>query len=170
MSHSAASPLGAPRIGLGWDLHRLETGRACVLGGLTIPCPVGPIGHSDADVLLHALCDALLGAAGLDDLGTLFSDKDPKWKDAPSTQFLHESLSLLAEQGLHPLSVDAVLRCDRPKIQAHRPAIREKLSALLSLPISRVNLKGKTLEGSQTGPETIEAQVVVLLGETQSGK
>ncbi len=157
-------PSQAPRIGLGWDLHRLEAGKDCVLGGVTIPCQVGPVGHSDADVLLHALCDALLGAAGLDDLGTLFPDTDSKWKGAPSTRFLEESLRLLEDKGLRPLSVDAVLHCDRPKIQTHRPAIRKQLSTLLSLPLSRVNLKGKTLEGSRIGPETIEAQVIVLLG------
>ncbi len=156
---------GLPRIGLGWDLHRLAKGRECILGGIEIPCPVGPIGHSDADVLLHALCDALLGAAGMDDLGTLFPDTESQWQGVPSTRFLEETLRLLKQQGLRPLSVDAVLRCDRPKLQPHRRAIREHLSQLLSLPVSRINLKGKTLEGSQTGPETLEAQVIVLLEE-----
>jgi len=158
-------PSSIPRVGLGWDLHRLAPGRPCILGGIRIASPVGPVGHSDADVLLHALCDALLGAAGLDDLGTLFPDTDPQWKDTPSTRFVEEALRLLETKGLHPLSLDAVLRCDRPKIRPHRSAIREQLAGLLSLPPDRVNLKGKTLEGSSSGPETIEAQVIVLLGE-----
>jgi 2-C-methyl-D-erythritol 2,4-cyclodiphosphate synthase len=103
----------------------------------------------------------------LEDLGTLFPDTDPQWKGVPSTTFLEETLKSIARENLRVFSVDAVLHCDRPKIQPHRQEIRERLSQLLSLPLDRVNLKGKTLEGSQTGPETIEAQVIVLLGGSE---
>jgi len=155
----------APRIGLGWDRHALAAGRPCVLGGLTLDCPLGPVGHSDGDVLLHALTDALLGAAGLDDLGTLFPDTDPNWKDAPSTRFLAEAMALLAQRQLRPLSVDCVVICEQPRLAPHRAALREHLATLLKLPLDRVNLKGKTTEGGQPDAlAAMEVQAVVLVG------
>ncbi len=154
----------APRIGLGWDRHRLEAGRPCRLGGVDLDCPVGPAGHSDGDAVLHALTDALLGAAGLDDLGSLFPDTDPAWKDADSAAFLTEALRQLGERGLRPLSADLVVICDRPKIAPARPRIRAALAALLDLPLDRVNLKGKTTEGGDGG--RVDVQAVVLVGSS----
>ncbi len=152
----------APRIGLGWDRHRLEQGRPCVLGGVRLDSALGPAGHSDGDAVLHALTDALLGAAGLDDLGTLFPDTDPSWKDADSGQFLTEALRRLEDRDLRPLSVDLVLICDQPKIAPARAAIRRSLAERLRLPLDRVNLKGKTTEGGRA--DRIDVQAVVLVG------
>ena len=154
-----------PRIGIGTDLHRLVHGRPCILGGLTLDCPVGPEGHSDGDALLHALCDGLLGAAGMDDLGTLFPDTDPRWKDAPSTLFLEETLRLLAKAGMKPVSVDLVIHCDRPRIGPYRARLRQELARTLGLEVSRINLKGKSLEETYHGPEAIEVTAVVLVSE-----
>lgn len=151
----------APRVGLGWDRHRLEPGRPCVLGGVRLECPVGPVGHSDGDAVLHALTDALLGAAGLDDLGTLFPDTDPAWRDADSRRFLRAALALLAARGLRPVSVDLVVVTDRPRLAPHRAAIRAALAAELALPLDRVNLKGKTSEGGP--PDLLEAQAAVIV-------
>ena len=158
--------MNAPRIGIGTDLHRLVPGRPCILGGQKIDCPVGPEGHSDGDALLHALCDALLGAAGLEDLGTLFPDHDPRFKDAASTLFLEETLERLHKMGMKPVSVDLVIHCDRPRIGPHRTQLRQALSQALGLEISRVNLKGKSLESTNQGPERIEVIAVVLVTES----
>lgn len=155
------APDSLPRIGLGWDRHALVAGRPCILGGIEIPNDCGPSGHSDADVLLHALCDALLGAAGLDDLGSLFRDDDPKWKGAASVRFVETAMSLLRERQLCVASADMVVICDTPKLSPHREAMRENLAALLDLPKDRVNLKGKTTEGGSSG--SIEVHAVVLL-------
>ena len=154
-------PRETPRVGIGWDRHRLEAGRPCVLGGVTIPGTVGPVGHSDADAVLHALTDALLGAAGLDDLGTLFPDHDARWKDASSMAFLREALGLLRQRALAPASVDLVVVCDAPRIGPHRQEIRAHLAGELGLPTDRVNLKGKSTEGAGGG--WIECTAVALL-------
>ena len=149
------------RIGLGWDRHRLESGRPCLLAGVELDCPVGPIAHSDGDVVLHAVTDALLGAAGLDDLGTLFSDQDPRWENAASSQFLQEAMRLLQEKDLAPASIDIVIVCDQPRIGPHRAVLREHLAKLLTLPFDRVNLKGKSTEGGDSN--CIEVQAVALI-------
>ncbi|MFK5956300.1 MAG: 2-C-methyl-D-erythritol 2,4-cyclodiphosphate synthase [Planctomycetota bacterium] len=154
-------PDSVPRIGLGWDRHSLVENRPCILGGVPIPNAVGPSGHSDADVLLHALCDALLGAAGLDDLGTMFPDAEPQWKGAASTQFVEAAMKLLRAKKLQVASADLVVICDTPKLSPHRDVIRENLAQMLELPVDRVNLKGKTTEGGSGG--AIEVQAVVLL-------
>jgi 2-C-methyl-D-erythritol 2,4-cyclodiphosphate synthase len=161
-------PQSAPRIGLGTDRHRLVNGRPCILGGVTIDCQVGPFGHSDADAVLHAVCDALLGAAGLDDLGTLFPDTDPQWKDASSVDLLADVLAQLNAQSLQPLSLDIAVHCNRPKIGPYRAAIRANLSNWLGLPVDRVNIKGKTLEGIDADREYVDVTAVVLL-TTQAG-
>ncbi len=166
------SPLDMlPRIGLGWDRHAVAAGTPCVLAGIEIDCPVGPVGHSDADVILHALTDALLGAAGLDDIGTLFPDTDPRWQGAPSSEFLDAATKLLADSGMRVISADMVVICDVPRLAPHRAAMRENLAKLLELPVDRVNLKGKTTEGSSTnGQGAIEVQAIVMLkGVTPSG-
>jgi 2-C-methyl-D-erythritol 2,4-cyclodiphosphate synthase len=155
-------PNDTPRIGLGWDRHRMEAGRPCVLGGVSIEAPAGPSGHSDGDAVLHALTDAVLGAAGLDDLGTLFPDTDPQWKGADSATFLQAAVHKAQEAGQRIASADLVVVCDRPKIGSHRAKIRERLGELLGLPVSRVNLKGKTTEGGD-GEDCLEVTAVVLL-------
>lgn len=157
-------PADLPRIGLGTDCHRLVAGRPCRLGGVLFEdCPVGPQGHSDADAVLHALTDALLGAAGLDDLGTLFPDTDPQWKGADSRQLLAAALELVHARGLRCWSADLTVHCDRPRIGPRRAEIRAVLAAALDLPIDRVNLKGKTREGLAS-EEAVDVYAVVLLG------
>lgn len=137
----------APRIGLGIDVHRLERGRRCVLGGLELPGELGPSGHSDGDAILHAVCDACLGAAGLDDLGTLFSDKDPRNLGRDSREFCVETMRRLGDAKLRVISLDVVVECERPKIAPHRAALRASLAELFAIDSSRVNVKGKTAEG-----------------------
>ncbi|MBL8727484.1 MAG: 2-C-methyl-D-erythritol 2,4-cyclodiphosphate synthase [Planctomycetes bacterium] len=155
-----------PRIGLGIDVHRLEPGRPCVLGGIRFESATGPIGHSDGDAVLHAACDAVLGAAGLDDLGTLFSDKDPKHRDRASADFCTAAMRLVRERGLRVLSLDAVVETEAPRLAPHRLAMRERIAALFELPVDRVNVKGKTGEKVDAigRGEALRATVVALLG------
>ena len=155
------------RIGIGQDRHRLAAGRKLVLGGVLIPHDKGLVGHSDADVLLHAIADALLGAAGLDDIGTLFPDRDPRFAGADSSDLTTQVMAAVAEVGLAPISVDCVLTTDEPKIAPHRAAIRRSLAALLDLPEDAVNVKAKTTEGA--GPDgTIDATAVALLAPSRT--
>ena len=112
------------RCGIGYDLHRLEAGRKLIIGGLELPFDKGPVGHSDGDVLAHALCDALLGAAGLGDIGTHFPDTDPKWKGADSLQFLEHAAKLLDEKNFSIEHVDAVVITEKPKLGPHFPRMR----------------------------------------------
>lgn len=135
------------RIGLGFDLHRLVEGRPCILGGIELPHPKGPQGHSDGDAVLHAVTDALLGAAGLDDIGTLFPDTDPRWKGSDSKTLLGSALEKVHAKGLRPISLDLVIATEGPRIAPHRPAMRASIAELCGLEVDRVNLKGKTLEG-----------------------
>lgn len=135
------------RIGLGFDLHRLEAGRPCMLGGIELPHPTGPLGHSDGDAVLHALADAVLGAAGLDDLGTLFSDKDPRWKGADSAALLGECVARVHAAGWRVENVDIVIATEGPRIAPHRAAMRARIAALLGVAADAVNVKGKSLEG-----------------------
>ena len=155
-----------PRIGLGIDVHRLEPGRPCMLAGVALPSPVGPVGHSDGDAVLHAACDAVLGAAGLDDLGTLFSDKDPQNRGRASADFCTATMQRIRERHLRVLTMDVVVETELPKLQPHRQAMRERLAALFVLPVDRVNLKGKTGEKVDAigRGEALRATVVVLLG------
>lgn len=162
MTNSAPPHHDIPRIGLGWDRHRLVAGRPCTLGGLDFESTTGPDGHSDGDALLHALCDALLGAAGLDDLGTMFPDTDPLWRDAPSRVFVEAAIAALAERKLRVWSADLVVICDHPKLSPRRTELRAHLAAMLDLPSDRVNVKGKTTEGCDS--DWLEAQAVVLVG------
>ncbi len=136
-----------PRIGIGYDLHRTAAGRPLVLGGVRIPCDFGLAGHSDADVVLHAICDALLGAAALGDIGEHFPDDDPRWKDADSRILLRSVFESVRAAGLEPAQVDVVIHAERPKLREHKPRIRESVAALLSLPLERVSIKATTNEG-----------------------
>lgn len=155
-----------PRIGLGIDVHRLEPGRRCVLGGVGFPdATAGPVGHSDGDALLHAACDAVLGAAGLDDLGTLFSDRDPAHHGRDSAEFCAEVMARIRAAGLRVVSLDAVVETERPKLAPARAALRARLAELFALPVERVNVKGKTGEKVDAigRGEALRATVVALL-------
>jgi 2-C-methyl-D-erythritol 2,4-cyclodiphosphate synthase len=134
------------RSGIGYDLHRLAEGRKLILGGVELPFPKGPVGHSDGDALAHALCDALLGAAGLGDIGTHFPDTDPKWKDVSSLRFLEHIRDLLAGRGFRIVHIDAIVIAEKPKLGPHFPAMREALAKSLGIAPSTINLKAKTNE------------------------
>ncbi|MEZ5964334.1 MAG: 2-C-methyl-D-erythritol 4-phosphate cytidylyltransferase [Planctomycetota bacterium] len=164
---AAGMDLGAtPRIGLGIDLHRLEPGRRCVLAGVEIESDVGPVGHSDGDAVLHAITDAILGAAGEPDLGTLFSDSDPRNAGRDSADFCREAVARVQARGLRIVSLDVVVETERPKLKPHREAMRARLAELCGgLPLDRVNVKGKTGEGVDAvgRGEAMRATAVVLL-------
>ncbi len=153
------------RTGIGWDVHRLAPGRALILGGVTVPAEMGLEGHSDADVLAHAVTDALLGAAALGDIGMHFPDTDPRWKGANSLVFLRHALSLASGRGYRVVNVDSTVILERPKLKDYRAAIRESLAAALGLDVERVSVKFKTAE--KLGPvgegRSAEAQAVVMV-------
>lgn len=153
------------RAGIGYDLHRLTAGRKLVLGGIEVPFEKGPVGHSDGDALAHAICDALLGAAALGDIGTHFPDSDPKWKDAQSLQFLERVRTLLSEQRLRISHIDAIVIAERPKLGPHFPAMRAALAGALGIEPQRINLKAKTNEGVDAvgRGEAIAAQAIATL-------
>jgi 2-C-methyl-D-erythritol 2,4-cyclodiphosphate synthase len=158
------------RVGQGWDVHRIVPGRPLILGGVTIPCEFGLEGHSDADVLSHAITDALLGALALGDIGMHFPDTDPKWKGADSLQFLRHAAELVLARGYTLLNVDSTVILERPKLKDFRTAIRRKLAATLGLDIDRLSVKFKTAE--KVGPvgegKSGEAQAVVIVARTIS--
>ena len=133
--------------GIGYDLHRLVEGRKLMIGGVEVPFDKGSQGHSDGDVLSHALCDALLGAASLGDIGTHFPDTDPKWKGASSLIFLEHIRKLLADRGFRIVHCDAIVVCERPKLGPHFPAMRAALAKSLGITAAEINLKAKTNEG-----------------------
>jgi 2-C-methyl-D-erythritol 2,4-cyclodiphosphate synthase len=153
------------RSGIGYDLHRLEPGRRLVLGGIELPFDRGSVGHSDGDVLSHAICDALLGAAGLGDIGTHFPDTDPKWKGVSSLLFLEHVRRLLDERGLQIVHIDAVVIAERPRLGPHFSAMREVLARALGTSPEQINLKAKTHEGlGELGrSEAIAAQAIATL-------
>jgi 2-C-methyl-D-erythritol 2,4-cyclodiphosphate synthase len=133
--------------GIGYDSHRLAAGRRLVLGGVEIAHDVGLAGHSDADVLAHAVIDALLGAAGRGDIGEHFPDTDERWRDADSLALLAHVVALVADAGLQIVNVDCTVVIEQPKIASHRDAIRDSLARTLGLPAQRVNVKATTGEG-----------------------
>jgi 2-C-methyl-D-erythritol 2,4-cyclodiphosphate synthase len=133
--------------GIGWDVHRLVPGRPLVLGGVAVPSELGLEGHSDADVLTHAVIDALLGAAGLGDIGEHFPDTDERWRGADSLDLLRHVDAQLAERGYHVLNVDATVIIERPQLAEHKQAMRERLAGALDLDPSRVNVKATRGEG-----------------------
>lgn len=153
------------RVGLGFDIHRLVAGRPCVLGGIAIEHPTGPLGHSDGDAVLHALADALLGAAGLEDLGTLFPDSDPRWKGADSRRLLAEVVARVRARGASIVNCDIVIATEGPRIARHRAAMRESLAGLLGVAIDAVNVKGKSVEGmgALAGGAGVAVQAVCLV-------
>lgn len=153
------------RVGIGWDVHRLVEGRPLVLGGVKVPHGRGLLGHSDGDVVLHALADAVLGAAGLGDIGDQFAPEDPKFKDIESSIILHEALAGARALGLVPGNADIVLVAEEPRLGPLKKVIASRVAALMGLGPNAVNLKVKTAEG--LGPvgagEAMEAHAVVLL-------
>ena len=153
------------RIGQGWDVHRIVPGRPLILGGVTIPCEFGFEGHSDADVLSHAITDALLGALALGDIGMHFPDTDTRWKDVDSLQFLRHARELVAAEGYTISNVDSTVILERPKLKDFRAAIREKPAQTLGLALDQVSVKFKTAE--KVGPvgegKSGEAQAIVSL-------
>ena len=153
------------RIGQGYDVHRLVEGRPLILGGVTIPHSKGLLGHSDADALLHAITDALLGAAALGDIGKLFPDTAAEHKDAASRRLLREAYQAVQRAGWRVVNVDSTVIAQQPKLRPHIDAMRANIAADLGLPLECVNIKGKTNEklGYLGREEAIEAQAVVLL-------
>jgi 2-C-methyl-D-erythritol 2,4-cyclodiphosphate synthase len=153
------------RIGIGYDIHRLVQGRKLVLGGVEIPFEKGLLGHSDSDVLTHAICDALLGAAALGDIGTHFPDTDPQWAGASSLDLLGQVVQLLADEGFRVTNVDATVMAEQPKLKPHINSMREGLGAVLGVGVDRISVKAKTSEGldSVGRKEAIAAHAVVLI-------
>ena len=153
------------RIGEGWDIHALVPGRALVLGGVCIPHSAGLLGHSDADVLLHAITDALLGAAALGDIGTHFPDTDAAFRGAASVVLLTEAARRVRAQGFQIGNIDSTVVAQAPRLAAHIPQMRVRISAALDLAIDQINIKAKTAE--RLGPVgqglAMEARAVVLL-------
>ena len=153
------------RIGLGVDAHRLAPGRKLVLGGIDIPYGRGLVGHSDGDVLLHALTDAMLGAVGAPDLGSMFPSSDERWREAASRSFVEKGLQIVEEKGYQLAQVDTVIVAEEPPLAPYFHAIREGLAVLLRVPAQAVGVKAKTFDGMGfTGRgEGILAQAIVLL-------
>lgn len=153
------------RVGLGWDVHRLQAGKRLILGGVTVSSDFGLEGHSDADILSHAITDALLGAAALGDIGMHFPDNDPQWKNADSAQFLAFAAWLVRDKGYEILNVDSTVILERPKLKEYRIAIREALAKTIGLEVNLVSVKFKTAE--RVGPvgegKSAEAQAIVAI-------
>jgi 2-C-methyl-D-erythritol 2,4-cyclodiphosphate synthase len=135
-----------PRTGIGYDVHRLVEGRRCVLGGVEIPFDRGLAGHSDADVVLHAIADALLGAAALGDIGRHFPPSDPRWAGMDSVQIVERSVALLAEVGMEPIHVDVTVIAEAPRISPHLAAMQASIGACVGLPADTISVKATTNE------------------------
>jgi 2-C-methyl-D-erythritol 4-phosphate cytidylyltransferase / 2-C-methyl-D-erythritol 2,4-cyclodiphosphate synthase len=158
-------PASGGRVGVGYDLHRLVEGRALVLGGVTVPADRGALGHSDADVICHAVTDAILGAARAGDIGRHYPDTDPRWKDASSIMLLRDAVALVRHQGWIVENADIVVILERPKIAPYREQIERRLAEALGVAADRVSVKGKTNEGVDAvgRGEAIAAHAVCLL-------
>ena len=168
MSEQAAK--GIDRVGIGTDLHRLEPGRKLILGHVAVEFDRGPAGHSDGDVLLHAITDALLGGAGLPDIGELFPDTDPAYRGIDSSLLLERALNLAAERGLVPVNLDATIHAERPKLGPHKAAIRQEVARLLALPAEAVSIKAKTNEGVDAVGRGEAIACTVVVGLRLSGR
>lgn len=154
------------RMGFGYDIHRLEAGRKLFLGGIEIPHTEGLVGHSDGDALIHAVIDALLGALGERDIGQLFPDTDPRYKDIRSTELLREVMNLLKKRKGKILNVDSVIVAERPRLASYTEKMKEALSLLLGIDKSRIGIKAKTNEGlGSTGGGKAIACWAVILGD-----
>jgi 2-C-methyl-D-erythritol 2,4-cyclodiphosphate synthase len=155
------------RVGIGYDIHRLETGRKLFLGGVEIPYVKGLLGHSDADVILHALCDALLGAAGLGDIGEQFPDTDPEYSGIRSTVLLERCLGMLRQRGFAVGNCDIIVIAEEPKLGPFKKQMRQKIAAMLGVAEDRVGVKAKTNEkiGEVGAKEAIACQAAVIINE-----
>lgn len=153
------------RVGIGYDVHRLVEGRKLVLGGVEIPFEKGLLGHSDSDVLTHAICDALLGAAALGDIGAHFPDSDPRWAGASSMDLLVRVMEMLTERGYQVVNVDATVIAEQPRLRPHIQTMRERLASVLQIDVDGVSVKAKTNEGLEsTGRgEAMAAHAIVLI-------
>ena len=160
------------RTGIGYDSHRLARGRKLLLGGVEIPSEKGLLGHSDADVLLHAITDAMLGAAAKGDIGALFPPSDPQWRNADSSIFVRHASELLESYGWKVVNVDAVILIEQPRLGPHRDRIRESVASLLGIDPDAIGLKAKTGEG--VGPvgtgQLAEAHAIVLISRSSVPK
>ncbi len=156
------------RIGTGWDIHKLAEGRNLVLGGVRIDSPKGCVGHSDGDALIHAVIDSLLGAAGLDDIGTLFPDNDSAYKDIDSAVLLEKTVSLVRSKGFSIVNVDTTVILQSPKLGPYKKAIRKRMSELLGISFDCFDVKAKTAEhmlGELGTADAVVCQAVCLLVE-----
>lgn len=153
------------RIGFGTDIHRLVGGRPLIIGGVEIESDLGADGHSDADVLMHAATDAVLGSLALGDIGSHFPNDEERWRNAPSSQFLEYAVSLLRERGYVVSNLDAVIDLERPKLRPHIDTMRQNLAAALSIDLDQVSIKAKTGESVDSVGErrAVRAQAVVLV-------
>ena len=153
------------RVGMGYDFHRLVKGRPLILGGVIIPWKKGELGHSDGDVLTHAVIDAFLGAAALGDIGIHFPPSDPLWKNARSLDLLEKIIDKVREKGFEPVNLDCVIVLEKPKISSYSQLIRENLAAVTGLPAGNISVKGKTKEktGAVGKGNAAESYAVVLL-------
>lgn len=153
------------RVGMGFDVHQLEDGKDFWLGGIQLPASKGAVGHSDADVLIHALCDALLGAASLGDIGQHFQNTDPRWKGMSSKFFLEEVVKMLKERNWSIENVDCTLSLEKPKLSPHIPAMKEILSGIMNIDKDAVSIKATTNErlGYVGREEGVNAYAVVLI-------
>ena len=159
------------RVGEGWDVHQLVAGRKLILGGIEVPHTTGLLGHSDADVLLHAITDALLGGAGLGDIGRHFPDTDPAFKGADSIALLTEACKRVRAAGWNPVNIDSTIVAQAPKMAPHIPAMCSRIASALGLDVGQVNVKAKTAE--RMGPvgegRAIETRAVCLLERIEAG-
>jgi 2-C-methyl-D-erythritol 2,4-cyclodiphosphate synthase len=158
------------RVGFGFDVHRLDEGQALSLGGIKIPSDKAAVGHSDADVLIHAVCDALLGAANLNDIGYHFPDTDPALKGVDSTVLLKKTVALIHEAGYDLGNIDSTISLQEPKISAYIEEMKERMSSVMGLPVSRISIKATTTEklGFEGRREGVSAHAVALIRERSS--
>lgn len=155
------------RIGFGYDLHRTVKGRKLIIGGVDIPCEFGLDGHSDADVLVHALCDALLGAISMGDIGTHFPDNNPEYKNADSMKLLEKVVAMVSDAGYKVVNIDSVIIAEKPKMLPYKAQMIENIAKVLKISNNAVSVKAKTNEGVDAigKGEAIAAHVVALLGK-----
>ncbi len=156
------------RIGQGYDLHRLEAGRNLILAGVQIPSDKGLVGHSDADIVLHAVIDAMLGAAGLGDIGEQFPDNDPAFKDIDSAKLFEKALVKVRQKGFSPVNVDVTIIAQQPKLSPYKPAMKTRLAQLLSLDECFVSVKAKTNEGMDAVGQGLAMACHTVIGLSQT--